>query len=213
MNDARELLSEDGMTMVMLCSQLGLRDERDATVLSLKEWNALAQKIGASDLNRPSALLGVAAQELAKKLGLGLSEAERIVRLLARGGTIALELENLANTGIWCVTRADDAYPARIRKTLKHQAPPVLFGAGELTIFHQSMIAVVGSRNLEESGAAFARHLGAICARASVTVVSGGARGTDRVSMQAGLDSGGDRKSTRLNSSHRTISYAVFCLK
>src|SRR5207248_11341659 len=24
---------------------------------------------------------------------------------------------------------------------------------------------------------------------------------------------GGDRKSTRLNSSHRTISYAVFCLK
>src|SRR5437867_5083813 len=27
------------------------------------------------------------------------------------------------------------------------------------------------------------------------------------------LARGGDRKSTRLNSSHRTISYAVFCLK
>src|SRR5690625_6708151 len=27
------------------------------------------------------------------------------------------------------------------------------------------------------------------------------------------LDSGGDRKSTRLNSSHVAISYAVFCLK
>src|SRR5437867_8443036 len=26
-------------------------------------------------------------------------------------------------------------------------------------------------------------------------------------------ESGSDRKSTRLNSSHRTISYAVFCLK
>src|SRR5437867_7974775 len=26
-------------------------------------------------------------------------------------------------------------------------------------------------------------------------------------------DANGDRKSTRLNSSHRTISYAVFCLK
>src|SRR5437763_4801919 len=26
-------------------------------------------------------------------------------------------------------------------------------------------------------------------------------------------DAGGDRKSTRLNSSHRCISYAVFCLK
>src|SRR3712207_8477770 len=28
-----------------------------------------------------------------------------------------------------------------------------------------------------------------------------------------GEDSGGDRKSTRLNSSHANISYAVFCLK
>src|SRR5437867_7971920 len=27
------------------------------------------------------------------------------------------------------------------------------------------------------------------------------------------IDVDGDRKSTRLNSSHRTISYAVFCLK
>src|SRR5437879_9731978 len=27
------------------------------------------------------------------------------------------------------------------------------------------------------------------------------------------LDAAGDRKSTRLNSSHRCISYAVFCLK
>src|SRR5207248_10349621 len=28
-----------------------------------------------------------------------------------------------------------------------------------------------------------------------------------------GVENAGDRKSTRLNSSHRTISYAVFCLK
>src|SRR5207248_8369311 len=31
--------------------------------------------------------------------------------------------------------------------------------------------------------------------------------------QDAGDRSGADRKSTRLNSSHRTISYAVFCLK
>src|SRR5436189_5216777 len=30
---------------------------------------------------------------------------------------------------------------------------------------------------------------------------------------ERGLDQRGDRKSTRLNSSHRCISYAVFCLK
>src|SRR4051812_49826819 len=30
---------------------------------------------------------------------------------------------------------------------------------------------------------------------------------------QAGAEEAGDRKSTRLNSSHMSISYAVFCLK
>src|SRR3712207_8633621 len=33
----------------------------------------------------------------------------------------------------------------------------------------------------------------------------------ERLAAEAGLD--GDRKSTRLNSSHANISYAVFCLK
>src|SRR5437764_7437225 len=34
-----------------------------------------------------------------------------------------------------------------------------------------------------------------------------------RIDLQPFLQYGGDRKSTRLNSSHRCISYAVFCLK
>src|SRR5690349_23580318 len=35
----------------------------------------------------------------------------------------------------------------------------------------------------------------------------------DRAVTRAHRDDGGDRKSTRLNSSHVEISYAVFCLK
>src|SRR3712207_7367139 len=35
----------------------------------------------------------------------------------------------------------------------------------------------------------------------------------DRVGLRVVLESGQDRKSTRLNSSHANISYAVFCLK
>src|SRR5207248_1593093 len=36
---------------------------------------------------------------------------------------------------------------------------------------------------------------------------------SDETWLQAQKKTNGDRKSTRLNSSHRTISYAVFCLK
>src|SRR2546427_4163440 len=35
----------------------------------------------------------------------------------------------------------------------------------------------------------------------------------DSPPARLGIDAGGDRKSTRLNSSHSQISYAVFCLK
>src|SRR3712207_7464646 len=38
-----------------------------------------------------------------------------------------------------------------------------------------------------------------------------GGLGDDRITGSRGAD--GDRKSTRLNSSHANISYAVFCLK
>src|SRR4051812_49953813 len=41
-----------------------------------------------------------------------------------------------------------------------------------------------------------------------------GAEGDRRAAGQGrGVAAGGDRKSTRLNSSHMSISYAVFCLK
>src|SRR5437773_6263760 len=43
------------------------------------------------------------------------------------------------------------------------------------------------------------------CGKLSVGLADGG--------WQVQDDSGADRKSTRLNSSHITISYAVFCLK
>src|SRR3712207_8839549 len=49
-----------------------------------------------------------------------------------------------------------------------------------------------------------------------VEVVGGGAWGEEQVEdalFGVGLGLLGDRKSTRLNSSHANISYAVFCLK
>jgi DNA processing protein len=193
MTSANEKLSEDSSVIAMLCSQIGLsdNDESEAAPLRLKEWNALARKIHDSDLRQPRMLLGLSAEDVAKRLDLPAAEAERIVLLLARGGTLALELEQLAAGGVWCVTRLDEAYPARLRDSLKHQAPAVLFGAGDLTILQQPSIAIVGSRNLDERQINFAERLGALCAHFSVAVVSGGARGTDQIAMQAALDAGG----------------------
>src|SRR5262249_25510891 len=100
-------------------------------------------------------------------------------------------LEDLASSGVWCVTRVGDSYPVRLKNALKHQAPPVLFGAGNASILNRHAVGIVGSRNIDDDGAGFARRLGELCARSSVAVVSGGARGTDRIAMQGAMDAGG----------------------
>ena len=193
MTNAREVLSEDGAVIAMLCSHLALgsADEPELAPLTLKEWNTLARKIHDSDIKQPGGLLGLTPDSLIRALELTVPEAERIGRLLARGGSMALELESLAAAGIWCVTRADEAYPARLRNSLKHQSPAVLFGAGELKILEKTTVGIVGSRNLDERAVEFAQRVGTLCARHSIAVVSGGARGTDRISMQAALEGGG----------------------
>src|SRR2546430_6480283 len=48
---------------------------------------------------------------------------------------------------------------------------------------------------------------------ATTSTVNSSSRGRGRIARAARLSRRGDRKSTRLNSSHSQISYAVFCLK
>jgi len=206
MIDVLEQLTPDGAAVVMLCSRLGLSDGAEAaSPLTLKVWNALALKIQESEIKRPSALLGLSAADLSRRLGIADAEAESIVRLLDRGGSIALALEQLASSGIWCVTRVDDSYPSRLKNSLKHQAPPVLFGTGDSSILDRPAIGIVGSRNIDEDGTNFARRLGEVCARSSVAVVSGGARGTDRVAMEGALEVGGYAVGILADSLSKTI--------
>ena len=191
---ARDYLSEDGLAVLLLCSMLGL-DERKAPgfvpPLTLSEWNKLEGKIFPSSLKAPSGLFGQNARELGETLDLPSEEAERVLKLLGRASRLTLELENLFTRGIWVLTRVDDHYPIRLRKTLKHLAPSVLFGSGEINLLRKPGLAVIGSRNIDAPGISFAQEVGQKSAAAKLSVVSGGAKGTDRLAMQGALEAGG----------------------
>ncbi len=189
-----DYLSDDGQTMLAVCSTFGLKEAaggEEVQPLKLSEWNELERQIRSSSIKIPSALRGRTADEVGKVLALPLDEAERIVRLLDRSGRLALELENIFSRGMWAVTRADELYPARLRDALQHQAPTVLFGAGEIQLLRRTGVAVVGSRNIDEAGAAFAREVGRKIAAARSCLVSGGARGTDRIAMDGAMEADG----------------------
>jgi DNA processing protein len=186
--NVHEYLSDDGHTVLALCSPLGLSKTGDeVSPLTLSDWNELEKKIENSSFKRPSELQGRSAEEISRELLLAPAEAEQIARLLGRMGELSLELETCFSRGMWAITRLDERYPARLRDTLKHQAPSVLFGAGDIRLLQRPGVAVVGSRNIDEKGAAFAREIGAKTVAARLPVVSGGARGTDRLAMDGAI--------------------------
>lgn len=201
-----DYLTDDGQALLLLCSSLGCGEGPEAPEpFKLSEWNQLARKIHASSLQCPSALQGHTVQDLSATLQIPEPEAERIARLLERAGQVTLLLESLMSRGIWAITRVDPFYPAHLRTTLKHQAPTVVFGAGEVRLLQRPGIAVVGSRNVDVAAAAFARETGRQTAAAKWPVISGGARGTDRLAMDGGLQAEGVVVGVLADSLEKTI--------
>jgi predicted Rossmann fold nucleotide-binding protein DprA/Smf involved in DNA uptake len=189
-----DFLTDNGHAILLLCSALGLPKTQPPGApapFTLAEWNQLARRIEASPLQQPAGLFGRSPADLAEALGIPPADAERIAGLLERSSFASLEVESLFSRGIWAITRMDANYPAQLRTRLKHQAPTVLFGAGEITLLDQAGVAVVGSRQIDPAGIAFAEALGRKCAAAKVPVVSGAARGADRLAMTAALEAGG----------------------
>jgi DNA processing protein len=203
-----DYLSDDGLALLALCSAFALPEDAAAggtSPFTLSEWNKLARQIHDSPLKQPAALHGRTADALVKDLAILPGDAERIVQLLDRSGRLALELEGLFSRGLWAVTRVDELYPKKLRDTLKHQAPTVLFGAGDVQLLRRGGVAVIGSRNIDEAGTTFAREVGRKTAAARLPVISGGARGTDRLAMGAALDAGSPAVGILADSLERTV--------
>src|SRR5207248_10651093 len=95
--------------------------------------------------------------------------------------------------------------PTLFPYTTLFRSAGTIFWNGPMGVFEWPRFAA-GTKAVAEAVADASAH----------TVVGGGdsVRAVDELGLAERIDwisTGGDRKSTRLNSSHRTISYAVFC--
>jgi predicted Rossmann fold nucleotide-binding protein DprA/Smf involved in DNA uptake len=116
---------------------------------------------------------------------------DRIRHLLGRSGAMGLALEKWQRAGLWVMTRSDADYPVRLKKRLRFEAPPVLFGCGDRGLLNRAGIAVVGSQAANEEELSDASQLAAEIAAQGFSVVSGGARGIDETAMLSALERGG----------------------
>ncbi|MEG0376200.1 MAG: DNA-processing protein DprA [Gordonibacter sp.] len=179
-------LTEDTKVITLLCGVFGQTISEKP--LSPTEYSSLAQWLLGEGLHPKDLLHGNLVSDAA--LGAGV-DARRLKGLLGRGVQLGFVVEEWHRNGIWVMSRSDADYPSRLKQHLKEQAPPLLFGAGDKTLLKGGGLGVVGSRNVDQDGEAFARQVASLCARNGIIVVSGGARGVDQISMTAALEVGG----------------------
>ncbi|HET9497699.1 MAG TPA: DNA-processing protein DprA [Candidatus Limnocylindria bacterium] len=91
--------------------------------------------------------------------------------------------------GIRPLTALDRSYPPRLAHL--DPRPAVLWAAGDSSSWHETAVAVVGTRRPSGYGRAAAEEIGDELARAGVTVVSGLAVGIDAVAHAAAVSAGG----------------------
>lgn len=112
---------------------------------------------------------------------------QRLKYLLGRGGAMGMALEKWQGAGIWIISRADPEYPNVLKKKLKSDSPAILFGVGNMQLLNAGGVAIVGSRNISDQDAAYAKRIAESAASEGLNVVSGGAKGVDMTAMQTAL--------------------------
>lgn len=203
-------LSEQAQATLLLTAWFGKQDSAGATPMTPTEWGRFALFLRDAGLT-PADLLRVAdagsmlAGFIDKKI-----TTERIRKLLARSAALGIALEKWQRAGLWVMTRSDTDYPRRWKERLKHDAPPVVFGAGNRALLNKGGIAVVGSRDLDESQVVFTGELGRDIAFQGQAVVSGGARGADEAAMLGALKSEGTAVGILADSLLRTCTSAKY---
>lgn len=93
--------------------------------------------------------------------------------------------EQLQHAGISMMTVLDEHYPKSLKLALdRSHIPSILFYAGDLDILKRRTIAIIGSRNANETSLNFTRTVAQYLADHETNVISGHARGVDRAAYE-----------------------------
>ncbi|MCI6729017.1 MAG: DNA-processing protein DprA [Clostridiales bacterium] len=124
-------------------------------------------------------------------LGCTAREGEHVLALLSQMGRLEAYLEKARSRGYDCITRLSPRYPKRLLRVMGPEAPTVLWAWGDPGRLEDRCLGLAGSRDLLPPNALFAQKAGLEAARQGYTLVTGGARGADRVSLERCLAAGG----------------------
>lgn len=126
-------------------------------------------------------------------LALGYSEAyaQHILYLLSQEDQLQRYLRGGQMAQCQPLTRISDGYPRILAQRLGLESPSVLWAKGNIALLNTNKIAVVGCRDIRMENATFAQEVGRQAAIQGYTLVSGNARGADKLAQRSCIKHGG----------------------
>lgn len=104
----------------------------------------------------------------------------------------AFLVDTLLNQGYDIIPIFSEAYPKTLKDNLRSKySPPVLYAKGNKEIFRKEKVAVVGSRNVSDKGIEFTKKVTKKLVEQGNVIVSGFAKGVDRISLDVALENEG----------------------
>ncbi len=183
------VLPPDTQAILLLCASFGQNRQIEPQPLTLSEYNSVAEWLRENQM-RPADLLEPTAKEHFQKITANIN-LDRLSALLKRGAMLSLAVEKWTNQGLWVLGRSDINYPKRLKQQLRHLAPAILYGVGNIELLSMGGLAIVGSRDVGEEELGYTKRVAEISAVQGIQVISGGARGVDQAAMLGVLDAGG----------------------
>lgn len=183
-------LTPNTQAILLLTAPLEVgRNAVAAETLSLGEYNRLARLLRQAQ-RQPVDLIGPDAAAVISLCLPTFAEA-RLKALLGRGFLLSQAVERWHGRALWVISRADAAYPSRLKLRLKEEAPPILYGCGNAALLEAGGFAVVGSRHVDEALLDYTANIGKLVVESGRNLVSGGARGIDQAAMRGASQAGG----------------------
>ena len=177
-------MNTDSLAVLLLTNRLV---EVDAKPLAAGEiWKLLSR------LPQIGLVLECSAETLVSDHGLEIAEAERLKKLCGAATAFTFEIERLEESGIRLLSFLDEGFPSHLVDILGTKASAFLLVAGNIDLLERIGRGIVGSRNASQEVIEVAESAARAAVRQGEVVVSGLARGIDRVAMSAALEADGE---------------------
>lgn len=129
---------------------------------------------------------------LQREFRLSAKEAQDIRHAKEELPNNSILAEELLTQGFELIPLDSAKYPTTLRDNLKMKySPPLLYVKGNTKLFFEDIVAIVGSRNVDDKGVEFTKRVVKKLTLEHKVIVSGYAKGVDRIALETTIENNG----------------------